>query len=522
MYLPLFVLSYVIFRLLYTKYLRIAEYSLILLLSIECIKESCLGLSQIYCGSLTNNPLFSCTGSFSNPGPYGGFLAVCSSLFTAWILDWYCYDKQPNAPINNKRILLVLFNILTIIALMLSLVILPATFSRAAMLSYVCGVAMLLLPLSKFRLIPRRYWTLTFLIVFIMATLAYLYKRTSADSRFFINKISLWTMYENKWHGVGPGYYLGFYSRSQTAYFSTRGITFDRGSLNISPDIENDRILADIPEYAFNEILKTGVECGPLAMLLLTFLFVISITKLIKRRSFLAYGLVSLTVFSLFSYPFSLWTFRLLLSLFIAASAYRECEDPFVKCNRNSLRLTFYTLSFVVIGVSCCISTNRLLHNKKAVREWNLLKYFYTIKEYELVNKYYSPLFSLLENEVQFMYEYGYALNRIGQFEKSDSVLRLGAQRSNNPMFWNLMGNNTLAMGNYREAEDCYKRAFYMVPNRLYPLILLAKLYHTEGDTVRFLNMAEKVETFVPKIESVNTERLRNEIAEIKAGYKTP
>jgi hypothetical protein len=32
--------------------------------------------------------------------------------------------------------------------------------------------------------------------------------------------------------------------------------------------------------------------------------------------------------------------------------------------------------------------------------------------------------------------------------------------------------------------------------------------------------MAEKVETFVPKKESVNTEKLRNEIAEIKLGYE--
>lgn len=96
----------------------------------------------------------------------------------------------------------------------------------------------------------------------------------------------------------------------------------------------------------------------------------------------------------------------------------------------------------------------------------------------------------------------------------------LGANISSDPMFWNVMGNNSLALGKYREAEERYKHAFYMVPNRLYPLALLAKLYHTEGDTVRFLNMAEKVETFVPKKESVNTESLRNEIAEIKLGYE--
>ncbi|HOD69311.1 MAG: hypothetical protein GX840_01100 [Bacteroidales bacterium] len=87
-------------------------------------------------------------------------------------------------------------------------------------------------------------------------------------------------------------------------------------------------------------------------------------------------------------------------------------------------------------------------------------------------------------------------------------------------MFWNVMGNNSLALGRYREAEERYKYAFYMVPNRLYPLYLLAKLYHAEGDTVRFLDMADKVETFIPKIESANTELLRSEIREIKTGYE--
>ena len=79
------------------------------------------------------------------------------------------------------------------------------------------------------------------------------------------------------------------------------------------------------------------------------------------------------------------------------------------------------------------------------------------------------------------------------------------------------MGNNSLTQGRYREAEERYKHAFYMVPNRLYPLYLLAKLNYTEGDTVRFLQMAEMVEEFIPKVESVNTESLRTEIRELKS-----
>ena len=117
------------------------------------------------------------------------------------------------------------------------------------------------------------------------------------------------------------------------------------------------------------------------------------------------------------------------------------------------------------------------------------------------------------------IFEYGQSLNAGGNYSMSDSLLTIGTYISSDPMFWNVMGNNSLMQGKYREAEYRYKHAFYMVPNRLYPLYLLAKLYYTEGDTVRFLNMADKMESFVPKVESVQTARLRSEIRELRKEY---
>lgn len=58
-----------------------------------------------------------------------------------------------------------------------------------------------------------------------------------------------------------------------------------------------------------------------------------------------------------------------------------------------------------------------------------------------------------------------------------------------------------------------------MVPNRMRPLYSLAKLYHLEGDTIRFLKMAEAVESFKPKIESFETSCFRSEIRDLKNGY---
>ena len=38
--------------------------------------ESCLGLNQVFGHRVSGHVLFSMTGSFANPGPYGGFIAI--------------------------------------------------------------------------------------------------------------------------------------------------------------------------------------------------------------------------------------------------------------------------------------------------------------------------------------------------------------------------------------------------------------------------------------------------------------
>ena len=156
---------------------------------------------------------------------------------------------------------------------------------------------------------------------------------------------------------------------------------------------------------------------------------------------------------------------------------------------------------------------------KDAVAAWQMAEGWHNMELHDYVVESCDTLFPYMKCSSRFLFAYGQSLNKIGQYEKSDSILKMGSEISSDPMFWNVMGNNSMALGRYREAEERYKHAFYMVPNRIYPLNLLAKLYHAEGDTMRFLDMADKVELFVPKVESVNTERLRSEIRELKSNY---
>ena len=82
-------------------------------------------------------------------------------------------------------------------------------------------------------------------------------------------------------------------------------------------------------------------------------------------------------------------------------------------------------------------------------------------------------------------------------------------------MFWIVMGNNHFSLERYEEAEQCYKHAFHMVPNRLYPLCRLAELYIKMGDYDHFNEMKQKIDRFKSKVESPTTDILRQRITEL-------
>ena len=78
-------------------------------------------------------------------------------------------------------------------------------------------------------------------------------------------------------------------------------------------------------------------------------------------------------------------------------------------------------------------------------------------------------------------------------------------------MFWNIIGNNYKALGEYPQAEASYKTAFAMVPNRIYPLYLLMNLHRDAGRSAEALTMARRVADFTPKVESPATNQMQEE-----------
>lgn len=71
-------------------------------------------------------------------------------------------------------------------------------------------------------------------------------------------------------------------------------------------------------------------------------------------------------------------------------------------------------------------------------------------------------------------------------------ILREGSLISSDPMFYNIIGKNFEALGDYEQAERSYIHSHNMVPSRLYPYILLMEMEEKRGDTKQALSYARK------------------------------
>lgn len=81
-------------------------------------------------------------------------------------------------------------------------------------------------------------------------------------------------------------------------------------------------------------------------------------------------------------------------------------------------------------------------------------------------------------------------------------------------MLHNIRGTNYQDIGCFFEAEKCFMSSVHLLPGRIYPYYLLAKLYAGPEhlDTSKVANMASIVLTKTPKIQSKFIDEMRVEM----------
>lgn len=473
--------------------------------------EAVWGLGQLYGYYFSQHNSFVITGSFYNPGPYGGYLSLILPIALYYILLDYSVINQRR---NRNNIMIYIRWGISLLTLLAIILILPATMSRASWIATFCGCSLIIVHYKSrknrnlfcFLQNNKKVLLGSILSICIAFLGVYYMKKDSADGRFFIWKNSITTMLDNP-NGVGVGYFPGAYGKVQANYFVTQFAS------------EQEQFVAGSPEYAFNEYLQIGVEFGSIPLLFFASIIVLTFYVGYKYKRYPAIaGLLTLLIFAMMSYPFNLLPFLIVLLVFIALCL-SSCEENERKMG-NSLILC-YSVIIIVFLLIVGTSIYRYRSLKEAYIEWNKIRMLNNIDLGEKHIIEYEKIYPFLRHESVFLFEYAKYLNKIKKYEESNQILKEMGYMSCDPMVYNIMGRNYQAMKNYREAEKAYQMASFLVPSRLYPYYLLTKLYDETGERDKIFKIAKIVLIKKVKIHSEATNEMRKEIHEICCKYQS-
>ena len=306
---------------------KIIVWSLIVLGAIEAV----WGLLQVYGYEPSNHSLYALTGSFYNPGPYSGFLAMCLPLA---LYEW----------LDGKRI----WKHMALVALVLMLLVLPSGMSRSAWLAALLASGYVWAMHHRYRLYRYRkmFWVVGVLLV-LSGIGAYHWKKDSADGRLLMWKVATLAVKEHPWHGVGWENVAGAYGDAQEKYFTSGMAT------------EQEEHVAGAPEYVFNEYLQVAMAWGVPA--LCGVLLVVGGCFYLghRGRMFGVCGaLLSLGVFSFSSYPFQFMEFILAFIALLVVCV--------MSCQKVWLQIVALILG---VGAGFYLKENRSQKNVRALFE---------------------------------------------------------------------------------------------------------------------------------------------------------
>ena len=440
--------------------------------------ESCLGIGQCLSGH-SRHYLFLITGTFQNPGPYSAYPALGLVLAAS---------RLRSAKNRAERWCLYA-------AMSLCLVVLPATWSRAAVLT--AGVICLWLYRKSF----HRFRFVVWGGLIAAAVLCYFLKRGSADGRLLTWAAVLVSWWRKPLWGWGIG---GFPDACASGVADLYGKDPDSGLF----------ASGGVAEYAFNDLLQVLVEQGAVGAVLCLAVAGMMLFRLFRACRPLFWGMAGLLLFSLFSYPFELLPYRTVAVLVLAwAASVREQGQADRPGWRAALALGVRMMPVLFFSVLLMKGTKA---RTEADRECRL---FSGMEEEVFLKDYYEMLPSQLDN-ARFLFSFGKTLQKAGRYNDSNAMLARGALVSADPMFHILRGNNFRDMGHHDLAEEAYGRAFATMPNRLYPLYRLMMMYEETGDTARCRRYAALVRDFREKVPSSATREMKEKADSIMTNGK--
>lgn len=435
------------------------NYFLPILLITACVVQSVVGILQ-YCDFLYSPFSNGISGTFDNPAGYATCLAVTYPLCFL-ILKRSKYER--------------IFGIFSII-LIVTGVLLSA--SRTGIISIVAvSVIYAIASLKRAKVIPIA--TSMGLLIATFTSL-FFFKVDSIDGRLLIWKISFGLMKENLIFGGGYGAFRANYMSLQGDYFAT------------NPESQFSQ-LADNVSQPFNEYIKLISEFGFVGLVLLIAFFGYMVITVKKNNPYLL-CLISLAIFSFFSYPLSYP-----YTLVIAAYCIGRISDVFPRW------LFKITLPWrLVLFVVSCIVSALIFYSIEFDMRWNRACDQSSFGKRDNLMTVYDSLHNIWDGNPKFLYNYSVELEKDGQTERSIEIMNECKKRINDYHVNIFLGEIYSKNKKYDLAEQHYMMAKNMVPNRFLPLGQLLRVYEAQSKNGQAIEIANEIlckEIKVPSAE---------------------
>lgn len=441
------------------------------------ILQSSLGILQWTDVCVSNHRLFVATGSFANPGPFGGYIGVALSAAFGMLF----YQKSLR---RVERICLCLCVLILGIACLISN-------SRAAWIGVVFAV--ISVTLWKCNLPKKKYWLMgmsVFLLVVLL--LLYNYRSVSADARILIWKVCGMMFWEEPLLGTGVGTFPAIYMQYQALYLHQ----FANSAESL---IAGDNV------YAFNEYIKVFCEQGVIGLILLFFiLFAVFQTCFCSsndNKTLLLCPLLAYLTFSFFSYPFDVLPLYLIFPLLLGGISESGGKVVCIIAFNKWIK-TFCISLLLAVGIG---SYQDWLLKNKVKRE--LTSYFFKDDKKSAV--YLKDTFSNYQMCLELVLQYSSMLYLKGEYTDAIRPLKQVMALSPSSAIACDLGNCCQKVENYKEAEYYYSLASSMVPGLITPKYLLFIMYVETGKQEKARNLAKEIIEMPVKQVSERTESIK-------------
>lgn len=496
--------------------------------------QAIYGNLQLWGYSSSHHSLFKITGSFFNPGPYAGYLSgILTVTFGFYIL------KTNFSPLEILRFIREKpeFTKITLLFMMAFMALaLIATNSRAAFLASLISFTYLIYEKYKHRFNMLFKWSIAknisivaagFTLIACLVAGLYFSKKDSANGRLLIWDISLNMIKDKPFFGYGFDHFKANYMNYQASFLAK------------NPNAD-EAMLAGDTIYAFNELIQLTVENGIIGLLIILFLLftVFDLRKMVPQteKQHLSYqqdhsihkhgimsiakaGIISVIIFSFFSYPSQILPVKTSLVLFLAtvANYATQTNIHFKLSNKTNSRILF-SAKLVVLSIFlflACAGCIRLYKLASAFKYWRNANQYYQFGAYSASLQNYVKAYPLLKTNGDFLTNYGKALSEAGKPRHALAILKRAEKIYPNVIVCNAIGDNYKVLKAYKKAEQAYLYAWHMNPSRFYSKYLLAKLYDESEQKEKAVTVANELLHKKVKVESQAIREIKTEMNEI-------